>query len=546
METKKELSKSSDQNRNNENHSAMTFEVSITDTSTISSVRTKRVVDSKIKKTMLLTLIVLGIFSALFPNAGLGPVLGSIASGLHDSKNMSWYMTVFSLASSEFTILYFDIFICIKGDTLAISQLLSVRISDCLGRRRTLLAATCLALIFTLISGFSVNSEMFIACRLIQVLGSVFVDHLSWRYIFWFTAILFAPVNIGFYYLIDIPLKAEQRLSKENLKTLTDRIDPVGCFLIASGLALFLLAMYLGSASSSYTWSSPLVIGFFAGFGLLFLLFLIFEKFITPRPLFPSAVILDIHLILCYIQQFICGWNFILCDLLVFIQYQAVYNLTPTEASIQLLPVSLIHIIATVLAGRISYRFENPKAVTIAGNILNVIAVSLILFVQKMDTNAVTRIVLMSIFEVGMALCDVASALCYQMVLEKKVPHLVATSTSLARCSMSCGITIGVAYVLSLLQSQSITGFHALEINQPDAYNEIMAYGAAYNYDRIKDVPSSSVRQILNLMYFVNIRNIIYGFFVSSLVSLFCAIFAKIPSIVKVPSDKSVENKDSL
>lgn len=168
-------------------------------------------------------------------------------------------------------------------------------------------------------------------------------------------------VNIGFYYLIDIPLQPEQRLSKENLKTLIDRIDPIGCFFIASGIALFLLAMHFGSTSRSYTWSSPLVIGFFVGFGLLFLIFLGFEKFITPHPLFPSPVILDIHLMLCYVQQFINGWNFMLCDLLLFIQYQAVENLTPTEASLRLLPAVIIHVAATVVAGKISYKFENPK-----------------------------------------------------------------------------------------------------------------------------------------------------------------------------------------
>ncbi|KAI8881166.1 hypothetical protein K501DRAFT_274853 [Backusella circina FSU 941] len=186
---------------------------------------------------------------------------------------MSWYMTVFSLSATIF-------------------QLLGVRVSECLGRQRTLLALTSSTFVITLVCGFSVNSEMFIACRLIQVcfiLGLIF----------------FVPVNIGFYYLIDIPLKPEQSLSKENLKTLMRRIDPIGCILIASGMTLFLLGMHLGSASDSYTWSSPLVIGFLAGFGLLLLIFLVFEKFISPCPLFSSSVVLDIHLALCYIQQFV-------------------------------------------------------------------------------------------------------------------------------------------------------------------------------------------------------------------------------------------------
>jgi hypothetical protein len=104
-----------------------------------------------------------------------------------------------------------------------------------------------------------------------------------------------------------------------------------------------------------------LVIGFFAGFGLLFLLFLGFEKFVTSRPLFPSPAVLDIDLILCYIQQFVIGLQYILFDVLIFIQYQAVENMTPTEASIELLPASILHVVSIIVGGKISYRFENPK-----------------------------------------------------------------------------------------------------------------------------------------------------------------------------------------
>jgi hypothetical protein len=66
---------------------------------------------------------------------------------------------------------------------------------------------------------------------------------------------------------------------------------------------------------------------------------------------------------LCYIQQFVTGWQFILFDILIFIQYQAVDNLTPTEASIKLLPASIIHVVATIVGGKISYKFENPKVI---------------------------------------------------------------------------------------------------------------------------------------------------------------------------------------
>jgi hypothetical protein len=175
------------------------------------------------------------------------------------------------------------------------------------------------------------------------------------------TAIFFAPITLGFYYLVEIPLEPEQSLSKENLKTLMHRIDPIGCILITIGMTFFLLGMHLGSSSEGYTWSSPLVIGFLAASGFLMVLFLAFEKFIVSCPLFPSQVILDVHLILCYVQQFVTGWQFIFFDILIFIQYQAVYDLTPTEASLRLLPALILNAIGSIVGGKVSYKLENPK-----------------------------------------------------------------------------------------------------------------------------------------------------------------------------------------
>jgi hypothetical protein len=161
------------------------------------------------------------------------------------------------------------------------------------------------------------------------------------------------------------------------------------------------------------------------------------------------------------------------------------------------------------------------------------------LFVQTMDTGSVMKVVFITIFEIGMAFCDVATGLCSQLVLEKKAPHLVATSVSLIRCSMACGITVGTAFVLSLLQSQSITDVNAFQASQPDTYNELMRYDAAYNYDRVRYIPSTSLKHTLNIMYFENIRTITYGFLVAGVISLVSAIFIKVPSISKTSLEET-------
>jgi hypothetical protein len=92
---------------------------------------------------------------------------------------------------------------------------------------------------------------------------------------------IFIPFLIIIFFLLDIPLKEEQRITKANLKTLFKRADIVGFILIATAISFFLFGIYPGSSSTEYTWSSPLVIGLFSGsVGILFI-FLAFEKYIA-------------------------------------------------------------------------------------------------------------------------------------------------------------------------------------------------------------------------------------------------------------------------
>jgi hypothetical protein len=163
------------------------------------------------------------------------------------------------------------------------------------------------------------------------------------------------------YLLLDIPLKPDQTLSRENLNTLLKRIDPIGCILAAISIVLFLLGMHFPSASMGYTWSSPLVIGFIAGSCGTLIVFLVFEKFVSPRPLFPSQVILDFHLMCVYIQRFMTGFCYVVFEVLVFIQLQAVYDTTATQAAIRLIPGTICLIICSITGSRLTRKLDRPK-----------------------------------------------------------------------------------------------------------------------------------------------------------------------------------------
>ncbi|KAI8874513.1 MFS general substrate transporter, partial [Backusella circina FSU 941] len=101
------------------------------------------------KRRVLLLGITMAIWCATFTSTGLGVALGKIASDFNDFGNMSWYLTGFLLGSAVF-------------------QLLSIRISDCLGRKRTYLFASTFMVVSGVLCALSVNSFMFIVFRVFE------------------------------------------------------------------------------------------------------------------------------------------------------------------------------------------------------------------------------------------------------------------------------------------------------------------------------------------------------------------------------------------
>jgi hypothetical protein len=169
------------------------------------------------------------------------------------------------------------------------------------------------------------------------------------------------PSCIIIYLYLEIPTKTEQRLSRANFKTLFSRIDAGGCIIVSAGIISFLLAMNFGSTSLIYDWSSPLVIGLLVASFLLGLVFIIYERFVSLAPLFPSVIIKNRNMMLMYTQQFVNGFYYLILVTGGNVTFQAVYNDTPTNGSFKLIPATAAFIIFTLVQARITKRLRTSK-----------------------------------------------------------------------------------------------------------------------------------------------------------------------------------------
>jgi hypothetical protein len=176
--------------------------------------------------------------------------------------------------------------------------------------------------------------------------------------------------------------------------------------------------------------------------------------------------------------------------------------------------------------------------------LINTLSSIFLVTVLKADSNIGVQIGILTIFQAGIGFFSPSIAICSQLILEKKAPHLVSSAMSLGRFFIFCGFTVGAAFSLSLLQFQTKANMNTFQRNDPDTYHAIMATNAGYDYVIIKNLPPDNIQQTLNTMYFENIRNIMFSNVFWGAINTLCAIFMKIPTVEKVIMEQKAENDE--
>ncbi|MFA7510558.1 MAG: MFS transporter, partial [Mycolicibacterium vanbaalenii] len=190
-------------------------------------------------------------------------------------------------------------------------------------------------------------------------LGGYFTDHLTWRWAFWIN------VPIGIVVLI-VALTTIPALRRGGRPV----IDYAGIVLIGLGASGLTLATSWGG--STYPWSSPVIIGLFAGSGVALALFvrveLRAEEPVLPIRLFASPVFT-----VCCILSFIVGFAMLgaLTFLPTFMQF--VDGVSATESGLRTLPMVGGLLLTSMGSGVLVSRTGRYKIFPVAGTAVMVV-----------------------------------------------------------------------------------------------------------------------------------------------------------------------------
>lgn len=289
-------------------------------------------------------------------------------------------------------------------------------------------------------------------------------------------------------FLINVPVGALGVLA--SWRVLPETFDPTASRrldwggVVLSGTSVFLLVFAL-IEGNSVGWTSPEIVGMIVAAAVIFTIFLQWERR-QPEPMVRLELFRIHNFAVANMMLLLIAFGAfgIFFPLTLFLQAGVGY--TPLEAGLVTVPMSVMHMVAAPVAGRLSDRYGSRRFI-IAGMALITTGIAVIALQTGPDTT--WRSLLIPTMLTGTGMGMVMSPLTAAAMHE--VPRRIAGSASgIFNTTRSIGQVLGIAVLGTVLQTRT-----AIETDMrldgvevaPSLRNDIIAMAEASQFNRITD-----------------------------------------------------------
>jgi len=409
---------------------------------------------------VILTGLMTGMLLAALDQTIVSTALPTIVGDLGGLQHLSWVVTAYLLASTASTPLYgkisdlygrkpvfrFAIIVFLIGSALAG---LSTQMWQLIGARgvQGLGAGGLMALAFAIIGDVIPPRERgryqgyFGAVFAVSsvagpLLGGFFVEHLSWHWIFFINI----PLGIIALVVTDRALHGLKHIRREH------SIDYLGAALLVAAVTTLLIGLINGR---DFGWTSPGILGLL-GIGIVLSAAFVWWESRAAEPILPLRLFRNRIFSVSSAIGFSIGFAMFGAIVFLPVYLQIVRGVSPTQSGLELLPLMVGLLVASIVSGRRITTTGRYKRFPIVGTAITAVGLSL-LSTLGADTPYWRTALFMLTLGVGIGLVMQVIVLAMQNSVN---PRDMGVATSSATFFRSLGGTFGTALFGTILANR--------------------------------------------------------------------------------------------